>query len=173
MSVENVTGTPAFKALRSCSPACVSPCCDPRYGVNGVSVLANPSNDYWFGAKQPAREQLIAASFRAIENRRDALCARDDNGDFGCAVLCVGKFGDARQVGLDVPVRPQRGQVIVTERYAPILPLPAGGIRQTGEGTFQIGATQEEVGYDISTTVAITTAWIAMLQTLTAMPTSN
>jgi hypothetical protein len=26
---------------------------------------------------------------------------------------------------------------------------------------------------DISTTVAITTAWIAMLQTLTAMPTSN
>jgi apolipoprotein N-acyltransferase len=36
----------------------------------GADVLANPSNDYWFGARQPAHEQLIAASFRAIENRR-------------------------------------------------------------------------------------------------------
>ncbi len=59
----------------------------------------------------------------------------------------------ARQVGLDVPVRPQRGQMMVTERFPPILPLPAGGIRQTGEGTFQIGATKEEVGFDISTSV--------------------
>src|SRR5690606_20135888 len=59
----------------------------------------------------------------------------------------------ARQVGLDVPVRPQRGQMMITERFAPILPLPAGGIRQTGEGTSEIGATQEEVGYDPSTSV--------------------
>ena len=59
----------------------------------------------------------------------------------------------ARQVGLDVPVRPQRGQMMVTERFPEILPLPAGGIRQTGDGTFQIGATKEEVGFDISTTV--------------------
>jgi glycine/D-amino acid oxidase-like deaminating enzyme len=59
----------------------------------------------------------------------------------------------ARQVGLDVPVRPQRGQMMVTERLPPILPLPAGGVRQTGDGTFQIGATQEEVGFDIGTTV--------------------
>lgn len=59
-----------------------------------------------------------------------------------------------RQVGLDVPVRPQRGQMMVTERFPPILPLPAGGIRQTGDGTFQIGATKEEVGFDTSTSVA-------------------
>src|SRR5262249_53395392 len=31
---------------------------------------ANPSNDYWFGAPEAARQQLWAASFRAIENRR-------------------------------------------------------------------------------------------------------
>lgn len=60
----------------------------------------------------------------------------------------------ARQVGLDVPVRPQRGQMMVTERFPPILTLPAGGVRQTGDGTFQIGATREEVGFDLSTTVA-------------------
>jgi glycine/D-amino acid oxidase-like deaminating enzyme len=57
-------------------------------------------------------------------------------------------------VGLDVPLRPQRGQLMVTERLAPLLPLPASGIRQTGEGTVMIGLTQEEVGFDISTTSA-------------------
>jgi glycine/D-amino acid oxidase-like deaminating enzyme len=55
-------------------------------------------------------------------------------------------------VGLDVPLRPQRGQVMVTERMAPLLPVPASGIRQTGEGTVMIGLTQEDVGYDVRTT---------------------
>lgn len=55
-------------------------------------------------------------------------------------------------VALDVPLRPQRGQLLVTERVAPLLPVPASGLRQTGEGTVMIGVTQEEVGYDLSTT---------------------
>ncbi|UZF91050.1 NAD(P)/FAD-dependent oxidoreductase [Bosea sp. NBC_00550] len=57
-----------------------------------------------------------------------------------------------RQVGLDVPVHPERGQVLVTERLAPFLPLPASGLRQTAEGTVMIGATKDEVGLDTSTT---------------------
>ena len=36
----------------------------------GAELLANPSNDYWFGAPQAALEQLHSAAFRAIENRR-------------------------------------------------------------------------------------------------------
>jgi apolipoprotein N-acyltransferase len=36
----------------------------------GAELLANPSNDYWFGAAQAEREQLESAAFRAIENRR-------------------------------------------------------------------------------------------------------
>jgi glycine/D-amino acid oxidase-like deaminating enzyme len=55
-------------------------------------------------------------------------------------------------VGLDVALRPQRGQILVTERLAPLLPVPASGVRQTGDGTVLIGLTQENVGYDISTT---------------------
>jgi glycine/D-amino acid oxidase-like deaminating enzyme len=64
----------------------------------------------------------------------------------------LGSQALARQVGLEILVRPQRGQVLVTERLAPFLPLPASGLRQTGEGTVMIGATQEEAGYDVSTT---------------------
>jgi apolipoprotein N-acyltransferase len=36
----------------------------------GAQILANPSNDYWFGHAGAAAQQLAAASFRAIENRR-------------------------------------------------------------------------------------------------------
>lgn len=63
----------------------------------------------------------------------------------GCSQL-------AAMVGLEVHLRPQRGQLLVTERLDPMLPFPASGIRQTAEGTVMIGLTQEEVGYDLSTT---------------------
>lgn len=58
----------------------------------------------------------------------------------------------AEQVGLKIPLRPQRGQILVTERFAPFLKLPSSGLRQTSDGTVMIGATQEEVGFDTSTT---------------------
>jgi len=41
----------------------------------GATILANPSNDAWFGAEAPARHQLRAAAFRAIENRRPLVRA--------------------------------------------------------------------------------------------------
>jgi glycine/D-amino acid oxidase-like deaminating enzyme len=64
----------------------------------------------------------------------------------------------ARQVGLAVPVRPQRGQLLVTERLQPFLPMPASGLRQTAEGTVMIGLTNEEVGADTGVTVAAAAA---------------
>lgn len=61
----------------------------------------------------------------------------------------------AAMVGIDVPVRPVRGQNIVTERLPPMLPLPASALRQTGDGTVQIGVTTEDDGrLDIPTTTA-------------------
>ncbi|HZZ95113.1 MAG TPA: FAD-binding oxidoreductase [Usitatibacter sp.] len=47
-------------------------------------------------------------------------------------------------VGLDVPVRPQRGQLIVTEKVAPFLDYPISTIRQTDEGGVMLGDSQEE-----------------------------
>lgn len=41
-----------------------------RFALNGAEVLANPSNDGWFGHPIPAQLQLHIASVRAIENRR-------------------------------------------------------------------------------------------------------
>lgn len=58
----------------------------------------------------------------------------------------------APMVGLKVPVRPQRGQLLVTERTEPFLNYPMQTVRQTDEGTVMIGDSQEEVGADPSVT---------------------
>jgi glycine/D-amino acid oxidase-like deaminating enzyme len=60
----------------------------------------------------------------------------------------------AAMVGIDLPVRPVRGQNIVTERLPRMLPLPASALRQTEEGVVQIGVTYEDGVGQPDTTVA-------------------
>jgi glycine/D-amino acid oxidase-like deaminating enzyme len=78
----------------------------------------------------------------------------------GRVVLAAG-LGNIRlapMVGLRAHVRPQRGQVLVTQRVAPFLRYPTLSIRQTREGTVMLGDSQEEVGFDVSTSVPVTAA---------------
>jgi glycine/D-amino acid oxidase-like deaminating enzyme len=68
----------------------------------------------------------------------------------GKIVLAAGN-GNARlapMVGLAAPVRPQRGQIIATERVQPFLNHPITTIRQTDEGSILIGDSVEEAGFD-------------------------
>jgi glycine/D-amino acid oxidase-like deaminating enzyme len=51
-------------------------------------------------------------------------------------------------LGMDVPVRPNRGQILVTERLQPFLHYPTTYVRQTDEGTVQLGDSLESVGFD-------------------------
>ena len=59
----------------------------------------------------------------------------------------------APQLGLEAPVRPVRGQILVTERVQPFLRHPCQYVRQTGEGVVQIGDSKEDVGFDDGTTL--------------------
>jgi glycine/D-amino acid oxidase-like deaminating enzyme len=61
----------------------------------------------------------------------------------------------AKQLGMHIPVAPQRGQIMVSERVKPILPYPMGSVRQTAEGSFLFGASYEEVGRDDSATASV------------------
>lgn len=61
----------------------------------------------------------------------------------------------APQVGLEAPLQPNRGQVLVSERVRPFLDYPTGHVRQTGEGTVQIGDSKEDVGFDSGTTTDV------------------
>jgi hydrogen cyanide synthase HcnC len=58
-------------------------------------------------------------------------------------------------VGLQMPVSPLQGQIIVTERVRPLLEYPTHLLRQTDEGTVMMGDSQEDVGFDINTKVAV------------------
>jgi len=75
----------------------------------------------------------------------------------GQIVLAAGT-GNARlapMVGLQAPVRPQRGQAIVTEKTAPFLRYPTVTIRQTDEGSVMMGDSQEEAGFDTRTGLGV------------------
>lgn len=65
----------------------------------------------------------------------------------------LGNRSLAPMVGLEAPVTPVRGQVLVCERAAPFLPLPTLHVRQTGDGGVQIGDSKENVGLDDGTSV--------------------
>lgn len=67
-------------------------------------------------------------------------------------VLAAGT-GNARlgpMLGLSDPVRPQRGQALVTEKASPLLTHPVVTRRQTDEGGIMMGDSQEEAGFDTS-----------------------
>jgi glycine/D-amino acid oxidase-like deaminating enzyme len=61
----------------------------------------------------------------------------------------------APMVGLHMPVTPLQGQIIVTERLRPFLHYPTHVARQTAEGSVMLGDSQEDVGFDTSTKVAV------------------
>jgi glycine/D-amino acid oxidase-like deaminating enzyme len=50
----------------------------------------------------------------------------------------------APMVGLHAPMKPERGQIVVTERVRPFLRHPLSTIRQTDEGSVMIGDSREE-----------------------------
>ncbi|PLZ02372.1 FAD-dependent oxidoreductase [Burkholderia sp. WAC0059] len=99
--------------------------------LNGAPVRSLAYRDGLFTA---------TAGARTIRARRVALAAG------------LGNRALAPSVGLDAPVTPNRGQILVTERLRPFLHHPTNKARQTGEGTVQLGSTEEDVGYDDRTT---------------------
>lgn len=61
----------------------------------------------------------------------------------------------APMVGLEAPMRPERGQIVVTERLRPFLNYPVVTLRQTDEGTVMIGDSKEESTDPTGLTLAV------------------
>ena len=66
----------------------------------------------------------------------------------------LGNIKLAAMMGKTVPLTPEKGQLLVTERVAPFLPFPMSGIRQTGNGSVMIGYTNEDTGFEVDTTAS-------------------
>jgi glycine/D-amino acid oxidase-like deaminating enzyme len=67
----------------------------------------------------------------------------------------LGNRALAPLVGLDAPVAPNRGMILISERVAPFLHYPTLNVRQTDEGTVQFGDSMEQAGFDDFTTTPV------------------
>lgn len=63
----------------------------------------------------------------------------------------LGNADLAPLVGLSAPLRPERGQILVTERTRQVLALPTHVVRQTEEGSLLLGDSKEDLGFDTLT----------------------
>ena len=98
-------------------------CCRPRGSI---------ASTHWL--------QVFASAGRTASGRRKKSCYAPVSAMPACPM-----------VGLDAPVNPNRGQVLVTERVRPFIRYPSGRLRQVGEGAVQIGDSKEDVGFDDAT----------------------
>jgi hydrogen cyanide synthase HcnC len=102
--------------------------------------------------------QKLGVDYRpnsAVENIRPVGAGFVLQGPWGevsaAKVVLAAGLGNARlgpMVGLNAPVKPSKGQVLVTERAAPFLDYPIATVRQTDEGSVMIGDSQEDLGFD-------------------------
>ena len=87
-----------------------------------------------------------------IEPDGEGFCAYTRNGPVRAARVVIAAGNGSRRLGrdlgLDIPVSPERGHIMVTERTGPMFNLILNEIRQTDEGTVMLGASAERVGFD-------------------------
>lgn len=60
----------------------------------------------------------------------------------------LGNRALAPMVGLECPVVPVRGHILVTGKVAPMLRYPTADLRQTDDGGLLLGSSQEHAGFD-------------------------
>jgi len=72
-------------------------------------------------------------------------------------VFCAGLSNTelAKKIGLSIPVHANQGQLLITERVPKFLKYPSIHIRQTDEGTLQIGDSSADVGLDDTTKLSV------------------
>ncbi|CAE6903659.1 Opine oxidase subunit B [Pseudomonas marincola] len=108
--------------------------------ARGVHVLHNYAVD---GIEAFGNDFLITSNARELRCEQLILAAGLGNKTLGA------------HLGHDVPVAPSRGQILITERVEPFLDIPTSTVRQTDEGTVQLGDSAESVGFDDRTSTAV------------------
>ena len=94
-----------------------------------------------------------------IRQKANQFVIKTAGGSFTASKLVIaagnGTGRLAKMIGMHIPVRPQKGEILVTERTQPCLSLPCDRIQQTSEGSFLLGASQEDTGFDIHTNTQV------------------
>ncbi|WP_159948667.1 FAD-dependent oxidoreductase [Rhizobium sp. 18065] len=95
-----------------------------------------------------------------IDHRGDKFVLTTANGRvLANRIVLAAGLGNAalgEMLGVTIPVKPIRGQILVTERMPPIFDIAIEQVRQTEDGTLMIGGSWEDVGFDLDTTFDVT-----------------
>jgi glycine/D-amino acid oxidase-like deaminating enzyme len=122
---------------------------NPLYLLRALHAALPASGGAWLPARKVAAIAAAPHSFTVD-------CGTER---FTAAKLVIaaglGSRALAPMVGLHMPVYPLQGQIVVTERLRPFLHYPTHVARQTAEGSVMLGDSQEDVGFDTSTKVAV------------------
>lgn len=118
--------------------------CQPLALLRGLSLSAQQAGaklltDAAVQELSPHAEGYRVTSKRGIASAPKILIA---------AGLGTNKL--ARPFGLPDIVHPEKGQILVTERTEPMLPVTSTSLRQTWEGSILIGDTKEDTGLEDS-----------------------
>jgi glycine/D-amino acid oxidase-like deaminating enzyme len=144
------------RRLPGVGPAVVGACYSPMDGhVNPLKLL----HALYQACLQQGVRLLTGHKVLGIEARgSDFLIAAGDK-QLRCEQLVLaaglGNRELGAQLGHEVPLQPSRGQILVTERVEPFLNHPTSTVRQTDEGTVQLGDSAESVGFDDGTSTAV------------------
>ena len=113
------------------------------------------------------RMQQLGATYQAGQvvqsssSQSDGFVINTATRSFHCerVVFCAGLSNQrlCRDLGMHIPVHPLRGQLLITDRVPAFLPAATLQVRQTRDGTLQIGDSHEDVGLDDSTTLDVVT----------------
>ena len=100
------------------------------------------------GLRQRGARYRPNQTVQSIERVGERFRIRSNSGvsEVSQVVLAAGNANAtlAPMVGLNVPMKPERGQIVVTERVRPFLHHPLSTLRQTDEGSVMIGDSREE-----------------------------
>lgn len=103
----------------------------------GVRVIDIQGSDYDFTAILANKSRITAESI--------VLAA-------GLGALKLGK-----KLGFKVPIHPQQGQLLITEKLPFFMHYPSGTLRQVNEGGIQIGASKANIGFNDDEDIATLT----------------
>lgn len=141
---ELLDGAEVRRRVPDVGPGVVGAVFSPADGhVNALRLLhaLHCAINHWhvtYEASRPVtRIEPIASGFRLYGEWGTKAVPR--------IVIAAGTGSDrlAAQVGIDVPLKRSRGQVVVTEKCAPFFPYVSATLRQTDEGSVLIGDSDE------------------------------
>jgi glycine oxidase len=132
----------------------------PKEGdVNPMAL----NNAYMIGAQRLGARLLLGANVVGVDMQRGRVRGLQTSSGPIAADIVVNAAGAwspviGGMVGVSVPVRPVRGQIMVTEMLPPLISHCIVGAHTylvpKAKGNIVIGATQEEVGYHKAMTVS-------------------